>query len=230
MRAISAPRSQRVADHLARDLLLLGDRAHAGAPWPAASRRARSRATCRARACPSCDQSMRFIARLAGWSSAANSDDSREALARAARVLEQQRVEERGADVVAEPQLLGQPHPDRERAHRVAGRLALGDVERVGQRCPAPPRARRPAAPRRSSGLMSRSPAAGARGGSPGRSRSRGRSGARAGPRSPRPRGSRACRAPWPCRRSPARSRRRPAPSAPRSSTNARSILITSIG
>ena len=79
-------------------------------------------------------QSTRFIAALAGWSSAWKSEESRDGVGRAAGVLEQQRVEERGAHVVAERELLGDPHPDRERADGVPGRLALGDVERVGER------------------------------------------------------------------------------------------------
>ena len=53
---------------------------------------------------------------------------------RAAGVLEQQRVEEIGADASREPELLGDPHPDHAGADRVAGGLALGDVERVGER------------------------------------------------------------------------------------------------
>jgi len=55
-------------------------------------------------------------------------------VARAAGVLEEQRVEQRRARVVVEPDLLADAHPDRARAHRVADRLALGDVERVGER------------------------------------------------------------------------------------------------
>ena len=52
---------------------------------------------------------------------------------RAARVLEQQRVEERRAGIVVEPEPVGDPHPDQAAPHCMAGRLALGDVERVGQ-------------------------------------------------------------------------------------------------
>ena len=52
-------------------------------------------------------------------------------VARAAGVLEQQRVEQRRALVGREPDLLADPHADRARAHGVAHRLALGDVERV---------------------------------------------------------------------------------------------------
>ena len=52
---------------------------------------------------------------------------------RAARVLEQQRIEQVGAGVGVELELLREPHADRARAHRVAGRLALRQVERVGE-------------------------------------------------------------------------------------------------
>jgi hypothetical protein len=55
-------------------------------------------------------------------------------VARAAGVLEQQRVEQRRPRVVVEPDLLADPHADRARAHRVPHRLALGHVEGVRQR------------------------------------------------------------------------------------------------
>ena len=53
---------------------------------------------------------------------------------RAAGVLEQQRVEEVGAGPGVEADLLGEPHADQARAQRMAGRLALGEVERIGER------------------------------------------------------------------------------------------------
>ena len=53
---------------------------------------------------------------------------------RAAGVLEKQRVEEVRPGRGIQPQLLGEPHPDHARPRRVAGRLSLRDVERVGQR------------------------------------------------------------------------------------------------
>ena len=52
----------------------------------------------------------------------------------AAGVLEQQRVEEVGAGRGVEAELLGEPHADQARAQRVAGRLPLGEVERVRER------------------------------------------------------------------------------------------------
>ena len=52
---------------------------------------------------------------------------------RAAGVLEQQRVEEIRARLRVEADLLRDPHADETRPHRVPGRLALGDVERVGE-------------------------------------------------------------------------------------------------
>ena len=55
-------------------------------------------------------------------------------VARAAGVLEQQRVEQRRAGGVVEPDLLADAHADRARAHGVAHRLALGDVEGVRER------------------------------------------------------------------------------------------------
>ena len=53
---------------------------------------------------------------------------------RAAGVLEQERVEERRAPVGVEPDLLGDPHADQARAHRMTARLPLGQVEGVRKR------------------------------------------------------------------------------------------------
>ena len=53
---------------------------------------------------------------------------------RAARVLEEERVEERRPVVDLEPDLVGEAHSDQARTHGVPCRLALGDVERVGER------------------------------------------------------------------------------------------------
>jgi len=53
---------------------------------------------------------------------------------RAAHVLQQERVVEVGSRLGIEAELVGEAHSDQTRPNRVPGRLALGDVERVGER------------------------------------------------------------------------------------------------
>ncbi len=55
-------------------------------------------------------------------------------VARAAGVLEEQRVEQLRAGRGVELEVLRETHADHAAANRVPGRLALGDVERVGER------------------------------------------------------------------------------------------------
>jgi hypothetical protein len=55
-------------------------------------------------------------------------------VARAAQILEQQRIEQRATLIVGKAKLLADLHPDHGGAHRVAHGLALGEVERIGKR------------------------------------------------------------------------------------------------
>ncbi len=121
------------ADQLARDLLLLRDPAHlARLGERAAALGDRLPRVDRARGRP------RPVGDLHGALGrlvvGGEQRGQARGVARAAGVLEQQRVEQRGALLLGQADLLGQPHADRGRADRVAGRFALGDVERVRQR------------------------------------------------------------------------------------------------
>ena len=95
------------ADHLARDLVLLRDARASGAPWPAATppgatlRHVYSASGAGARPV---DELHRALGRVV-----VGREQRRQprGVARAARVLEQQRVEERRALLLAEPELLG---------------------------------------------------------------------------------------------------------------------------
>ena len=127
MRAISAPRSQRIST------ICLAE------PGPARSTRTRSRLLSggaedvaeRLRQVGVVD---RLDASLRREVVGAEERGDLGGVGRAARVLEQERVEERGAVFDLQPDLVGEAHADQARPHGVARRLALGDVERVRER------------------------------------------------------------------------------------------------
>ena len=218
------------ADHLARDLVLLREPAHLprlGQRPAAGGDRAPRVQRQRAAARPVGDLH-RALGRVV-----VGGEQRRQPgrVARAAGVLEQQRVEQRRALLLPQADLLGQPHADRGRADRVAGRLALGDVERVRERRRAPPRARR----RITTRLRSSASSVGgrqrlARAGSPGRGRSRARVSRSSWPSVSTPSGM----TPMPSARAmptiASTIAPSPSPSSPRPATNARSTFRPSSG
>ena len=136
MRAMSAPRSQRrsvSSRALEAPLRSSPAKRLARASRPAARRGVADRVAERRRS--ACGGRCReLVLALTAWSSARRARRPGRALLEQPAVLEQQRVEEREALRLAQPELVRDPHADHAGARGVAGGLPLGDVQRERER------------------------------------------------------------------------------------------------